>query len=434
MLELRRWLLAIAAAGMAYGQPALTTIQDVLYRADGTRFTGTLFIQYNSFQSGDTSNIATANLTVAIVNGVLSVKLVPTTTASAGAQYNVTFNSGGVNQFSEIWAVPPSSVPLRVRDVLVGSGSVVGPPPVISPIQISDVTGLTNALSVRVSQGVGFAIGRAAVINQSGQIDGAAGNLGDCVRVDGSSGPCGTGGGSSGGVLPSFSDGEIPGGTSNGVNTAFTLANPPFPGLSLALYRNGVYMRQGIDYTLNGSAVTFFLNSIPQPGDVLTASYRYADPTNPLGSLTSPQVICSSAGTSTSATASTQIGSCTIPAGLLVSGDRVEVQFHYAHTGTAGGFTGELHWGSTTILSRAAASTETAFVGRMTFGIFPGGQSWAAESWGASLAEAVSAGSASENTGLNLTISFRGFLAGASADGVALENFTVVRYPAQTNP
>src|SRR5512147_2189311 len=121
-------LLAAGAMGIAAGQPALTTIQDVLYRADGTRFTGTMFIRYNSFLAGDTSNIATANLTLPIVNGVLRVQLVPTTTATAGAQYSVTYNSQGIDQFTEVWAVPPSALPLRVRDVRVSSGTVIGPP------------------------------------------------------------------------------------------------------------------------------------------------------------------------------------------------------------------------------------------------------------------------------------------------------------------
>jgi hypothetical protein len=129
------WL--VAAAAMLAGQPALTTIQDILYRADGTRFNGTMFINWSSFQAGDTSNIATASLALPIVNGVLNVKLVPTTTASAGAQYNITYNSRGVNQFTQVWAVPPSSVTLRVRDVLVSQGTVVGPPPLSSAVQIS---------------------------------------------------------------------------------------------------------------------------------------------------------------------------------------------------------------------------------------------------------------------------------------------------------
>ncbi len=183
MLSFRRpALLAVAAASLAAAQPALTTIQDILYRADGTRFNGTLFINYAAFQAGDTSNIATANLSLPIVNGVLEVALVPTTTASAGAQYNVTFNSQGVNQFTQVWAVPPSTVTLRVGDVLVSQGTVVGPPPVTTAIQISDVTGLENQLALRPQDGVGFTLGRAAVINSSGQIDGASGNLSDCVQ------------------------------------------------------------------------------------------------------------------------------------------------------------------------------------------------------------------------------------------------------------
>src|SRR5690349_333705 len=184
MFSLRRAMILAVAAGAVWAQPALTTIQDTLYRANGTRFTGTIFITWNSFQAGDTSNIATSNITLPIVNGVLSVQLVPTTTASAGAQYNVSYNSNGINQFTEVWAVPPSAVPLRVRDVRVSTGTIVGPPPVTSPVQLSDVVGLINELSVRPQKGIGFGIGRTAVINSAGQIDAASGNLSDCVRVD----------------------------------------------------------------------------------------------------------------------------------------------------------------------------------------------------------------------------------------------------------
>lgn len=432
MLEFRRpVLLLMAAASLAAGQPALTTIQDILYRANGTRFTGTMFIRYNSFLAGDTSNIATANLTLAIVNGVLNVKLVPTTTATAGAQYNVTYNSGGAIQFTEVWAVPPSTLPLRVRDVRVSSGTVIGPPPVISPVQIGDVVGLTNALAVRPAEGVGFAIGRTAIVNQAGQIDGTSGSLADCVRVDGSSGPCGGGGG---GLLPSFSDGEVPAGAINGANATFTLNFAPSPAASLILFHNGVLMRQGVDYSLSGASIAFFLGSVPQAGDVLFASYRYANPSNPLGTLTSSQVICSSVGASTSATTLTQLASCTIPAGLLGTGDRIEVQFQYAHTGTATGFTGELHWGGITVLSRVGAAAETALVGRLSFGIYAGAQSWDTESWGNSLALANSVGTAGADTTVNLTISLNGQMSAATADSVVLRNFTVVRYPAQVNP
>jgi hypothetical protein len=432
MLSFKRPMLLLAmAAGYAVGQPALTTVQDILYRADGTRFSGTMFIRWNSFQTQDAANIATANLTLQIVNGVLSVKLAPTTTATPGAQYNVTYNNQGRTQFTETWAVPSSSLTLRLRDVRIAQGTVVGPPPVTTPVQIGDVVGLSNALAVRPAQGVGFAIGRAAIVNQAGQLEGAAGNLGDCVRVDGTSGACGSGGG---GIVPAFSDNEQPSGTIDGTNTVFNLAFAPSPAGSLTIYRNGLLMKQGADYTRSGSNITFFVGSIPQSGDVLLANYRYANPSNPFGTLTPPQVVCSNVGGTTSAAASTQLGSCAIPAGLLGTGDRIEVQFRLDHGGTATGFTGEIRWGSTTILSRAASASESALPGRVSLGVYSGAQSWDSQSWGSSLSLTGTAGTANENTTVAMTISFRGQMAGSTADTVSLRNFTVVRYPAQSNP
>ncbi len=335
MFSLKRWAgVVLLGARFAAAQPALTTIQDTLYRADGTRFSGTMFITYSSFQAGDTSNIATSNLTLAIVNGRLSVRLAPTTTASAGAQYNILYNSNGVNQFTQVWAVPPSNVTLRIRDVLVSTGTVVGPLPVTSPVQISDVVGLENALALTSTKGVGFALGRTAVINSAGQIDAAAGNLSDCVRVDGSSGPCGSSGG---GVLPSFSDGEVPAGSVNGANTAFTLAFAPSPAASLELYLNGLRLEAGTDYQISGNALTFLTVSTPQTGDLLLANYRYANPSNPLSTLASPQVVCSSVGAADfSGTTQISLGTCTIlgwAAGH--TGDRIEVRYQYSHVGSA---------------------------------------------------------------------------------------------------
>jgi hypothetical protein len=384
---MRSWkqLAALAAVvmGTAAAQPALTTIQDVLYRADGTRFTGTMYISYESFTGGDMSNIATANLTVPIVNGSLRVRLVPTTSASAGAQYNITYNAAGINQFTETWAVPATSNTLRVRDVRIASGTVVGPPPVISPVQIGDVIGLANELEVRPMRGVGFSLGRAAVINSAGLIDAAAGSLADCVHVDGSSGPCGGGGGGVGGGA--FVDSETPAGSANGSNTSFVLAHAPNPASSLMLFRNGLRMASGADYSLSGNTVTFFVASTPQAGDQLSANYRYADPANPLGTLAGSQVVCSGVGGVTSATAITQLGTCTIPAGVLGSGDRIEVRFQLAHTGSATGFSGEVRIGGTTIVARSATSTETRLAGQSDFVLFGTNQLWDSQTHGTTL-------------------------------------------------
>lgn len=280
-------------------------------------------------------------------------------------------------------------------------------------------------------KGVGFGIGRAAVINQAGQIDAAAGNLGDCVRVDGSSGPCG---GGSGGTAGSFADAEIPAGAVNGSNTVFTLAATPSPAGSLELFRNGLLQRQGTDYQISGNVVTFFLVSVPQSGDLLVASYRFANPGSLLSSLASPQVVCSSTGSGTSDTAPIELGSCTIPAGLLGAGDRLEVQFQYGHTGTATGFTGSVQMGSTTVASRVAGATEALLAGHTVVGIYGTGQSWDTQTWGIGLSLAVTAGSADENTAQTVRVSFQGQMAGTTSDSVFLRNFTVIRYPAQTNP
>jgi len=425
-------LAALLMTGLVEAQPALTTVQDILYRADGSRFTGTMFITWSAFQAGDTSNIATANMTLPIVNGVLQVALVPTTTASAGAQYNIVYNQNGVTQFTQVWAVPPSSVTLRIPDVLVSTGTVVGPPPLTTSIQISDVVGLVNALALAAQKGVGYALGRTAIINDQGQIDGASGNLSDCMHVDGTSGPCG----SSTGVYPSFSDSETPSGSINGSNTVFTLAFPPSPVGSLELYLNGLRQDAGIDFTLSTDVVTFFSSSTPQSGDLLLASYRYANPSNPLGSLTTPQVVCSSAGVGTFASTLAQLGSCTLPAGLLGTGDRLEIEYQYSHTGSTTGFTAQVQVaGTVVVINRTAAATESLFAGHTSFGLYSGGQTWDTQSWGGStLAFASAAGSSAINPTVAVTISFQGDTTTSGADILTLRNFSVIRYPAQTNP
>ncbi len=73
----------------------------------------------------------------------------------------------------------------------------------------------------------------------------------------------------------SFSDAEVPSGSVNGSNTAFSLANSPAPSASLILSRNGMVMTAGIDFTLSGSTITFLSASVPQTGDGLVAWYRY---------------------------------------------------------------------------------------------------------------------------------------------------------------
>lgn len=72
-------------------------------------------------------------------------------------------------------------------------------------------------------------------------------------------------------------DAEVPGGPIDGSNLSFTLAHVPNPLLSLRLYRNGIMLTQGVDYTINVTtgSIGFIIGAQPVTGDSLLAFYRY---------------------------------------------------------------------------------------------------------------------------------------------------------------
>jgi hypothetical protein len=149
---------------------------------------------------------------------------------------------------------------------------------------------------------------------------------------------------------------------------------------------------------------------------------------------TSPTVLCSSTGVSTSSTALTRVGSCTLPANLLKAGDRVDIQFSYSHEGAATSFNIEIRWGGTALVSRAVDAGESRVAGRSNAGVHSTGAQWDTQSWGTSLSFAASAGSAADSLATQLVIDFLGQMASSTADTVTLRNFTITRYPSQSNP
>lgn len=255
----------------ALAQPALTTIQDTLYKADGSPFEGVLRINWRSFEGPDATNVPTNHLTVEVRAGRLHVRLVPTTTAPQASYYSVRYVASGSVQFTEIWSVPQSATPLRVRDV-----RIEWPPMTtamaaeLTNITVADVQGLSAALDARPVKGTGYTASRAAVIGASGELEAATGAASDCVRVDGTSVPCSSGAAAAIG----FVDSETPLGTVDGANATFTLGAAPNPAASLKLFRNGLLQKQGIDYALAGNTITFLGGAVPQPGDILLADYR----------------------------------------------------------------------------------------------------------------------------------------------------------------
>lgn len=67
---------------------------------------------------------------------------------------------------------------------------------------------------------------------------------------------------------------EAPSGTINGSNTAFTLSQTPVSAASVLLFLDGVFMTQGVDYTISGTSITA-TGIVPATGQSLRAAYNY---------------------------------------------------------------------------------------------------------------------------------------------------------------
>ncbi len=248
----------------------LSQIQDTVYSSPNVPFNGTVVITWTGGTS--TSGVAPFNVSVRISNGVLSVLLAPSTNITPVGYYQAVYNSNdGLTSWTETWAVPPSSTPLILSQVKVtnttgtggtGSGGTGGGGS-NSQIQISQVVGLSSDLNAidsslstlnSVAQGLNLLISNLTSTVTS--LSNTVGNL------------------TSGATNANFVDSEIPGGSINGLNTVFTLANTPALAADVTLYRNGILQANGMDYTLAGNTVTFSNSGAPQTGDELLAYYR----------------------------------------------------------------------------------------------------------------------------------------------------------------
>lgn len=355
-----------AAAGVsAASAPALTTIQDVLYKADGSRFNGVAVIEWKGFEAADATVVPTQMVTVQIRSGNLRVQLVPTTNVSNGAYYFVRYNSDGKIQFTEIWAVRPSVAPLKLRDVRISRDSILAP---------------------------GFQT-----------------------------------------LMPGFVDSETPAGVVDGSNAVFTLSQTPAPPASLALYRNGLLQKAGLDFTLSGNTITFAAESAPRSGDILLASYRLAEGSG--GGSTSgapaPEVLCSAAGESTNSTSPSALGSCFVPAAALSEGSRIEARYEFQQQGGTEGFIAQVVWGGSTVLTRGVLPGEQFLSGRSEFGLTGGRAQWTTASWGSLSPLSASLGEAMDDWSQGVLVTFLGQLSQAGGGSVRLRNFTVLRYPAR---
>jgi hypothetical protein len=158
-----------------------------------------------------------------------------------------------------------------------------------------------------------------------------------------------------------------------------------------------------------------------------TNSGNLGNLTNPVPTH-SPQVICSSAGTTSTTTTLTTLGGCDIPATGLNPGDRIEVRFTFAHTGNMQGFSLQVNWGNTTVLGRTAAAQDVAVAGQAEAAVTATGALLSVQSWGTVLPFLPALITAPLQTGVEVT--FQAAMTGVGPDSVTLNNYTVLRYPA----
>jgi len=122
-------LLMTAAVAQAQSPPT-TTINDIVYRADGTPAGGELLIFWPAFTTANGQAVAAGNTTVTLgAGGALSVALVPNVNATpANTVYRVIYQLDDNTSKTEYWIVPTTS-PTTIATVRTTLGSEVSAEP-----------------------------------------------------------------------------------------------------------------------------------------------------------------------------------------------------------------------------------------------------------------------------------------------------------------
>jgi trimeric autotransporter adhesin len=119
-------LCLLAIPMLVWAQPALTTIADTIYRADGTAAAGVALISWPAFQTAAGNAVAAGTKTVMIgAGGTFSTQLMPNVGATpVGAYYTVVFQLDDGTVRREYWAVPTTS-PATIAEVRTTPGTGV---------------------------------------------------------------------------------------------------------------------------------------------------------------------------------------------------------------------------------------------------------------------------------------------------------------------
>lgn len=147
------------------------------------------------------------------------------------------------------------------------------------------------------------------------------------------------------------------------------------------------------------------------------------------------QILCASPGVTTSVTAFTDLGTCTIPNGSLFAGDRLLIEATYLHTGGTAVSELDVLAGSTTLAGRAVPAGDDVYTITLSVGFGLDRAAWSAQSVGVASGTNQTLGQTTFTPGGNFgQLRLRGRLLTAGSDAIRLINFTVRRLPSQLNP
>jgi len=109
-----RWLfycLLLWPAHLGAQGPAMTTVSDVVYRANGQPATGTILVSWPAFNTADGKPVAAGELSVAIgAQGNVSVQLAPNEGGDPGGTfYKAVYKLTDGTTYTEYWVVPAAS-------------------------------------------------------------------------------------------------------------------------------------------------------------------------------------------------------------------------------------------------------------------------------------------------------------------------------------
>jgi len=131
-----KFLLGLLLASAAWAQLSLTTITDTIYKPDGTKFRGSVYITSQAFNQGAIHVDGVNKEVIVGSNGVFTVQLAPNVGATpTDTAYRVRYQlqNGVVRDAS--WTVPVSLTPLNISSV-EGPVRLTQPSPVIATTQI----------------------------------------------------------------------------------------------------------------------------------------------------------------------------------------------------------------------------------------------------------------------------------------------------------